>query len=71
MPATQAIADLPTNLDPLLSKKQASAQIGISVRTLERAIAAGAVVPVRIATRVLIKSSDIARIQREGLTVSA
>lgn len=69
MSALQATADPTTNLDPLLSKKQASKQIGISVRTLERAIAAGAVVPVRIAARVLIKSSDIERIQHDGLTM--
>lgn len=57
------------NLDLLLSKREASRQIGVSIRTLERAIAAGAVVPVRIATRVLIKTSDIERIQRDGLAV--
>lgn len=69
MSAVQSTANLETNLDPLLSKREASRQIGVSVRTLERAIAAGAVVPVRIATRVLIRSSDVESIQRNGLAI--
>ena len=58
-----------TNLDPLLSKKQAALQIGVSVRTLERAIAAGALDPVKVLSRVLLRASDIARIQRHGLAI--
>ena len=69
MSAVQSTANLETNLDPLLSRRETSRQIGVSVRTLERAIAAGAVVPVRIATRVLIRSSDVESIQRNGLAI--
>ena len=60
-----------TNFDPLLSKKQAASQIGVSVRTLERAIAAGAISPVRVLSRVLIRSSVVERIQNDGLSIKA
>ena len=60
-----------TRLDPLLSKKQAASQIGVSVRTLERAIAAGAIDRVRVLSRVLIRSSVVERIQNDGLSIKA
>ena len=60
-----------TGLDQLLSKKQAASLIGVSVRTLERAIAAGAIDRVRVLSRVLIRSSVVERIQNDGLSIKA
>ena len=61
------LPNTPAVSDQLLSKKATAVLLGVSVRTIERAILAGSIRPVRIGWRVMLRASDIERAQHDGL----
>ncbi|MCH8270229.1 MAG: helix-turn-helix domain-containing protein [Planctomycetes bacterium] len=61
------LPNTPAVNDQLLSKKATAVLLGVSVRTIERAILAGSISPVRIGWRVMLRASDVERAQNDGL----
>ena len=55
-------------VERLLNKKESAARLGVSVRSVERLLAANALSRIKIGGRVLIRLSELARIMEQGVT---
>ena len=60
------IIPFPARHDPILSKRQAAAYLGVSTRTIERRIADGSLRWLRLGQLVKLRLSDLDRLLKEG-----